>query len=65
MELHQLLFLVNYVWILTVVGHMYVGETITKRELEKYWSINFFYEPNTIFILVMLVCHKYRHSSVT
>lgn len=39
MELHQLLFLVNYVWILTVVGHVYVGETITKRELEKYWSI--------------------------
>lgn len=46
MELHQLLFLVNYVWILTVVGHVYVhgkfvkkelvGETMTKRELEKY-----------------------------
>lgn len=40
-----------------------VGETITKRELENIGL--FFYEPDTIFILVMLVCHKYRHRSVT
>ena len=31
MELHQLLFLVNYVWILTVVGHVYVHVQICEE----------------------------------